>query len=246
MQEQRVAAGLCLRCGEPRRADGTRWYCRYHANEHSETAKRIRTRNRLAGLCDKCYKPRGEGNGRTRFLCLTCSPIRIRRSKSKGWRWSQYGITDSEYEQLLLEQKGGCAICGKSQKGRALAVDHNWKTGRVRGLLCIHCNTAIGKFNDDPNILRKVIHYLEKESGIGLHRSRRAVKKRRVVGTSGKDLQDIVRTGRLETPTFSPMAKITYGTCRWCSHKFIPRVEYPRQCGKCWRLWPLGKPPTKR
>jgi uncharacterized OB-fold protein len=37
------------------------------------------------------------------------------------------------------------------------------------------------------------------------------------------------------------MAKIVYVKCRHCGHEFIPRTEFPRQCGKCWRKWPLGK-----
>lgn len=66
---------------------------------------------------------------------------------------------------MLAEQSGLCAVCygpavGKSDK---LSVDHDHATGRVRGLLCHHCNAALGHLMDDPNLLRKAAIYLEKE-----------------------------------------------------------------------------------
>lgn|SRR6185369_11211191 len=248
-QRQRVILGLCLRCGKPRGEDGTRTLCRNHANKTIASAKRARIRNRAANLCDRCRKPRGNGNGRSRFVCIACSPVRTAQSKSMGRRWHEYGITDAEYEQLRVAQGGGCAICGKPQKSRPLAVDHNPKTGHVRGLLCVHCNTSIGKFNDDPDVLRKVINYLEKDSTIGLHRSKRTTKKRRSIRATRKDLQDIVQIDTLNTTEdidSSPMVKLVYATCRHCGHRFIPRVEQPRQCGKCWKFAPLKSVETNR
>ncbi len=75
----------------------------------------------------------------------------------------RYGITIETYEEMLKNQNGACAICGKNHKHKTqkyLHVDHNHKTGQVRGLLCGKCNHAIGLVNDDVNVLSKIIEYL--------------------------------------------------------------------------------------
>lgn len=82
----------------------------------------------------------------------------------------RYGITRDDYLKMLLEQGGVCAICKtaeavinkKTGTFRLLAVDHCHTTGKVRGLLCSHCNHAIGKFKDNVDILKSAISYLEK------------------------------------------------------------------------------------
>ncbi len=54
-----------------------------------------------------------------------------------------YDISAEEYDKLLAYQGGGCALCGRRPVRVRLAVDHDHKTGRVRGLLCMNCNRAI-------------------------------------------------------------------------------------------------------
>ncbi len=77
----------------------------------------------------------------------------------------QYGIDILQYEQLLLRQGMVCAICrGVCKSGRRLAVDHDHRTGAVRGLLCGACNRAIGNLGDSVERLRRAIEYLEKVS----------------------------------------------------------------------------------
>jgi len=76
---------------------------------------------------------------------------------------NQFGISLEEYNILLAKQNGVCAICGKEDK-KALAVDHDATTGRIRGLLCSTHNLAIGNFNHDPNLLRAAAKYLETSS----------------------------------------------------------------------------------
>jgi hypothetical protein len=68
---------------------------------------------------------------------------------------------------LLEEQGGKCAVCGKlnNEGRRRLAVDHDHKTGKVRGLLCGNCNTALGLVKEDPEILSLLADYLRKRSG---------------------------------------------------------------------------------
>ena len=73
----------------------------------------------------------------------------------------KYGITVGEYEAILEGQGGVCGICGWSPVGkRRLAVDHNHKTGEIRGLLCISCNRGLPYFRDNPRSLRNASTYL--------------------------------------------------------------------------------------
>lgn len=79
-----------------------------------------------------------------------------------------FGITLEQYDEILKSQNGTCAICKgpesiidkRTGEVMRLSVDHDHKTGRVRGLLCRLCNSAIGKFNDDPELILKAIQYL--------------------------------------------------------------------------------------
>jgi hypothetical protein len=75
-----------------------------------------------------------------------------------------YGITLDDYNTLFAKQEGKCTICNthQSQLQKSLAVDHCHTTKQVRGLLCMTCNTALGKFKDDINLLQNAINYLKK------------------------------------------------------------------------------------
>lgn len=75
---------------------------------------------------------------------------------------NRYGISEADYQELLGKQKGGCAVCGRPPDKRRLAVDHDHKTMRIRGLLCSHHNTAIGLCSDTPAELRACADYLER------------------------------------------------------------------------------------
>lgn len=58
-----------------------------------------------------------------------------------------------------------CLICGKPEmnnKNKVLCVDHNHKNNKIRGLLCGLCNTGMGNFLDDKQLLNNAIKYLEK------------------------------------------------------------------------------------
>ena len=74
----------------------------------------------------------------------------------------KYGIAIEDYDRLFELQDGKCAICGDSDTGKFnhLCVDHDHKTGEVRGLLCNPCNKGIGCLRDDKEILKSAIGYL--------------------------------------------------------------------------------------
>lgn len=73
-----------------------------------------------------------------------------------------YGITAVEYDLLYTAQGGRCAICRRAiGKKKRLAVDHNHKTGEVRGLLCGLCNNILGMVaRDDPEVFDRAAEYL--------------------------------------------------------------------------------------
>ena len=80
----------------------------------------------------------------------------------------KYGIAQEVYNELLKNQDGRCAICGSGEtvldyrtgQVRSLAVDHNHETDKVRGLLCVRCNTVIGRVGEDTSLLQAMIDYL--------------------------------------------------------------------------------------
>jgi hypothetical protein len=77
----------------------------------------------------------------------------------------KYNLTPEKHFQMLKDQDNKCAICKSSNaKGRSkkFHIDHDHKTGNVRGLLCHHCNVALGSFFDNTTSLQAAIDYLNK------------------------------------------------------------------------------------
>lgn len=84
----------------------------------------------------------------------------ISKKASIKHRMNTYGITEEQYNDILLSQNSLCAIC-KKPNDKTLHVDHNHKTGKIRGLLCSGCNTGIGFFNEDIDSLTNAVKYLK-------------------------------------------------------------------------------------
>ena len=88
-------------------------------------------------------------------------PLSRFRMAGSASRAKQLGVTDEDYALLLASQGGGCAICGNPPRTRRLHVDHDHKTGRIRGLLCFTCNHfTLGRYAQ-PWKLRRAADYLE-------------------------------------------------------------------------------------
>jgi hypothetical protein len=84
--------------------------------------------------------------------------------KTRKWFVKKnYGITYEEYLEMIQKQDGRCAICGDVMNPPC--VDHNHKTGVVRGMLCSHCNFALGQVRENVQILKNMIAYLERWNG---------------------------------------------------------------------------------
>ena len=121
--------------------------------------------------------PRKDGSFAYRAYCRECgTDKRLNHYHNEGGKEKQkkrsfknnlkkYGITPEIYQQLFKQQEGKCAICSSSEVSVArrsynLFVDHDHGTGKVRGLLCHHCNTGLGHYRDNTETLQKAIEYL--------------------------------------------------------------------------------------
>lgn len=95
------------------------------------------------------------GSGATRCRpCLSSAQHAARTAKV-------YGLTPEQYDELLRRQGGRCAICRGRPKSKRLAVDHDHKTGAVRGLLCSRCNhDLLGSAWDSLAVASALWHYL--------------------------------------------------------------------------------------
>lgn len=157
-------------------------------NSSQEQRRQIQIYSNKPVACTRCdetnptkfyYDPNGYRNS----ACRKCEKERKALSQKstnyrkiqKKWRREnptyghtynfrhKYGLSGLDYQNMLARQNGVCLICGQPPaETQSLSVDHCHATGKVRGLLCIHCNTGIGMFKDSQELLRKAAEYLEK------------------------------------------------------------------------------------
>ena len=110
-----------------------------------------------------CGKEVARGKGWKRKQCYSCMYKKFKKSNPDYWRKyllrDKFVITLEDYEVMLAEQNSVCAICG-GKDNKKLAVDHDHKTGKVRGLLCVNCNHLLGRAKDELHILQQAINYL--------------------------------------------------------------------------------------
>lgn len=130
--------------------------------------------------CKRCGReqPLSAMRPDNRHLCRDCSsqlgnlwsrrhPKASARHKRNHHLLMRFGITADEADLLLEEQGGVCAICSQSiadKRGYEGHIDHDHATGKVRGVLCFHCNAGLGQFGDDVERLKLAIGYLEKHA----------------------------------------------------------------------------------
>lgn len=110
--------------------------------------------------CEKIYTPSAPSNLYCSDECAANGVIQRHYKKS-------YNLTYKEVLKLRQEQDEVCAICKKpgfmmnDRVKSGLNVDHCHKTGQIRGMLCHNCNRALGLFQDDTDLLKAAINYLE-------------------------------------------------------------------------------------
>jgi hypothetical protein len=130
------------------------------------TKEDARARKRMAvRRCHKCNTPVPEAARKPGIaVCDDCrmDPRKSRTAHEQRRRLRKYGLTQDEYDQLLVDQGDRCAGCQTADPGvKGWCIDHCHKSGKVRALMCNRCNTMLGLANEDPAILRALADFLE-------------------------------------------------------------------------------------
>jgi NMD protein affecting ribosome stability and mRNA decay len=160
-----AAQVLCVECGQ-------RWAL-YRSGQCQPCYRRERKGAKpFEGRCLNCDSPfttkrrYAPETGRGKFCSRKCKEAlrakegRTAEAMRKYYYKKHYSLTPDQVAEM---RRGGCSICGGAGvEGRwgNLHVDHDHVTGRVRGVLCSNCNTGLGKFKDNPDLLRKAAVYL--------------------------------------------------------------------------------------
>ena len=147
---------ICTKCDKEKSLD-----------DFARDRKGILGRHSQCKACEKKARlDKGEGAHAARQKVWRENNQEHYRTYARLWSYKKLGIkiTEKEYKELLKKQGNSCALCGNPPPAaRVLCLDHDHKTGKVRGLLCNDCNIALGKFRDNVETLGKAIVYLSKE-----------------------------------------------------------------------------------
>jgi len=186
--KEEIATKICSCCGKIKSVDefhsntnekdGLQLKCKDCAKLYRQKRKKTnRIRRKIEDIeylpkekkCSKCeiIKPQSEFYLKQSSIdglgdwCSECDKESSRKTNLE----SKYGINQVQYDLMLKSQNGICKMCGKTPKEnkQSLSVDHNHKTGKIRGLLCTNCNRGIGLLQDDPELLRIGADYLDKD-----------------------------------------------------------------------------------
>ena len=147
---------------------------------HRASERKWRKANREKALADKRkreavyrqspeYAIRKAASDKAGWLKYRHSEKWVRTRRRAHWK-RKYGITPEQYDQMLQDHGGVCAICkrpetaGRNGRIKLLSVDHNHTTKELRGLLCDQCNKALGCVQDSVERLQSAIDYLNQYS----------------------------------------------------------------------------------
>lgn len=152
------------------RPDGLHPYCRLCRNQLARSYQKNKLATDIVYAEKIRERDRKRNNGERRRKNLERNRSRTSEQLKECFLKSKYNLTLEQYYTILEEQNHCCKICGEEETRKnkttgvcLLCVDHNHKTGEVRGLLCNKCNTGLGYFKEDINILYTAIEYLSKK-----------------------------------------------------------------------------------
>lgn len=129
--------------------------------KESKRKYHIKNREKLNKKTKKHYMEHREDYIKKSVAWANKHPEQSRENWFRSKLLKRYNLTDNQYKEMLDGQGGICSICGKTnENGKKLCIDHDHKTNEIRGLLCGKCNSALGLFNDDPDLLRAAERYL--------------------------------------------------------------------------------------
>ncbi len=166
--ENIIAEKVCTRCGEKKSLNefSKHTYSKSGLRPECKSCNKIDYRNNLEEK--KAYSKKYREEHREGLLEYFKRYRAENKQKYVERNLRQYGITQHEYNEILAYQDGKCAIC-KTEKPKGhsnkLYVDHDHKTGKVRGLLCSRCNSILGYCEDKEVVLMNAIAYLRKSNG---------------------------------------------------------------------------------
>lgn len=111
--------------------------------------------------------------------CFVCASEKERHrwdklskaDQKEKWLKRKYDISFAEYEDIFLQQGGKCQTCNKNihietvNDKNSACVDHCHRTGKIRGLLCNHCNRALGLLKEDVSTITNILNYIKEHNG---------------------------------------------------------------------------------
>jgi len=126
------------------------------------------------GHCKQCHRINSRAYykkniDKMRMWAKTKAATTAYKNVHRNWKLQKdFGLSLEEYNQMFAAQNGLCLGCYKHQSifKKAFAVDHDHLTGKVRGLLCMKCNSVLGYVADDSTILRRLADYADKHKEI--------------------------------------------------------------------------------
>lgn len=151
----------CVECGEAKNEE--EFYKPTKGHPRRQCKKCIKEYNRVMHL-----KRRGTPDFNAKKYSKTKEHKQTERDR---FLKATYGIMEKDYEMMFRKQNGACAICSSiNLNGRRLHIDHDHKSGRVRGLLCSSCNVALGHVKENISRLHLMQEYIERWNRIGAMR----------------------------------------------------------------------------
>lgn len=141
--------------------------CKANRNRRNERIRYVPVSSKKIRTCVSCSNE-FEATTKKHVACSKDCRILYRssdraRSKRSNHMIKTYGITIEDYDAQLNKQSWVCALCGRKCSWQDnLSVDHCHKSGANRGLLCSKCNKGLGLFEDNIEVLKLAVNYLQK------------------------------------------------------------------------------------